>query len=128
MALEDQIDSDLTAILTTHGVSATLYRDPTHTPNDEGTTTITKGTGTSVTILIFNTRGELWTPQMEGIDREQVLTCYADNAYTIDKKDIILWNTVYYKINSIDSNPLGTSTVTFYRLEIERIQPQSAVS
>jgi len=128
VTLASKIDTDLTRILSDVGMSVTVYLNPTYTLDNEGNASITKGTATSATALIFNVAGELWTPEMEGVDRQKVLNCYLDNTNTIDEQDIIKWNDIYYKINEIDPHPLGTSTATYYRLEIERIQPQSKVS
>jgi len=127
--LETAIQSDAKEIIDEYGLDVTVYLSPTYNLDDEGAASISKGTGNSVKALIFATSGVLVTPQMEGIDTQKIWRCFLPyDVGTITDQSIIEWNSEYYKINSINSNQLGTADVVFYELEIELIQPQNSVS
>ena len=129
MALETDIQSEISTIMTDYGTSVTVYLSPSHSYDDEGNDTISKGTGTSASVILQTPRGEMVTPEMEGIDKQLVFKCFcASSVGTIDEDTIILYNSQYYKITSINTNPLASENVTFYDLNIERIQPQDSVS
>ena len=129
MALSAQIISDFGGIIDTHGSTVNVYLAPTYTYDTEGNDSIAKGTATSAKALVFNERGELATSQPEGIDKELKYEAYLKSTVgTIAVNDLISWSSEYYRILSIDMNPLDTETVTFYYLTAERIQPQSKVS
>ena len=130
MTLSDDIISDVSDILTEHGVDVTVYLNPTYTLDDEGYAgTISVGTGTSAKAFIYSDAGEVITSEVEGIDRQLRYRCFLQSSTgTISQKAIVKWNSEYYKIVSIDRNELEDQTVTFYDLLIERIQPQNIVS
>jgi len=130
MTLESRIQSIVTNKLDTYGFSSTIYLAPSYTYDDEGQeTAISKGTGTTAKLLIHSPRGEMITPEMEGVDLQYPLTCYVKyDVGTIEENDLIKFGTEYFKITNIKKHPLGSASITFYELEIERIQPQSIVS
>lgn len=129
MALDTTIKSDVDAILTEHGVTATVYLSPTYTLDEEGAATITKNTGTSAKALIFSPSGNRYTQELEGVDANLEYECYLEyDVGTLTEESIILIDSKYYSINSVNKNPLSSSTVTFYKLNITKIQPQSSVS
>lgn len=130
MTLEARIRVIVTNKLDTYGFSSTIYLAPSYTYDDEGEETdISKGTGTSAKLLIYSPRGEMINPEMEGVDLQYPLTCFVKQGIgTIEENDLVKFGTEYFKITNIKRHPLGSADVTFYELEIERIQPQIIVS
>ena len=138
MTLEARIRTIVTNKLDKYGFSVSVYLSPSYTYDDEGDGTITKGTATSGKMFFFSPRGEMITPEIEGVDLQQPFTCYLKhNVGTIEENNIIgidrtaqsgTTTEEYFKITKIDRWAVGSAEVTFYELEIERIQPQNTVS
>jgi hypothetical protein len=129
MVLSAQLISDFGDIIDSHGSTVSVYLSPTYTLDTEGNDTITKGTATSAKALLFSERGEFARSEVEGIDMELKYEAYLKSTVgTIAENDIIEWSSEYFRILSIEKNPLDTETITFYAIVMERIQPQSKVS
>ena len=110
MGISSDAINQFEMIKTEHGTTVTLY-DPTITYNDEGDETITLGTGSDVSCVIFTISPEEMQWSVEGIDLTQTYRCYFSNDTNIDKETIVKYNGIYYKIHSLSNVVVEGQTV-----------------
>ena len=106
-------------ILSSHGTTVTLYSNPTETINEEGDVTLTLGSGTSATCIMFPLDAEEMKWEVEGIDLAESFRCYFSYDTSINKKSIIQYNGKYYKIHSI-SKPVDYGNAVYIQAIITK--------
>lgn len=116
----------MNSLLDCRGNTVLVYITPAYTCDDEGqATTIATGAGVDAVAMLFSIAGEEITPEIEGIDLRYSFRGFLKSSVgTITDRSIIKWNSEFYKMASIDREQLGSLSCTYYKVIIERIEPQ----
>lgn len=100
--------------------TVTLY-DPTYEYDEDGDVTITLGTGSDLTVLLFDMSGEEMNFEREGIDMQHTYRIYvkASDSSSVDKESIFAYGGKYYKVYSI-GKATSQSNDVYYSLVITK--------